>query len=297
MAFVNPGRLYLQKLGRINSYEDILAYADFLRKEAGLDGKLPVEVDEIFRHYDIPQPKTVPLPNQQGLLIDAKKGIILINSKDPDRRQKFTIAHELVELLFSELPQGKELGDGWFLSRPGGFKESTKEYLCNWTAANLLMPIPHVNELIRQFDINFECAGILSEDCEVSLSAALVQLARISPRNHFVVLWRMKNKPAEIRNEPSDKQLAFFSSDIINLPMKKLRVEWSMGKPDGLYIPENKSTENTSQIYAAWLSGTFTSGKERMAFNSRIPGWYYSENLPFESNGERFVLSLIERLS
>lgn len=23
---------------------------------------------------------------------------------------------------------------------PGGFKESTKEYLCDWAAANLLMP-------------------------------------------------------------------------------------------------------------------------------------------------------------
>ena len=296
MTFVNPGRLYLQTHGKMESYEDILAYADFLRMETGLDGIFPVDIDQLFKHFDIPQPKFTPLPNQQGLLLDAKQGIILINSKDPERRQKFTEAHELVELLFSELSQGKDLGGGWFLSRPGGFKESTKEYLCNWAAANLLMQPSHVQELIRQYDINFKCARILSEECEVSLSAALVQLARISPRCHFVVLWRMKNKPTEVRHKPTDGQLTLFDTGgDITTPMK-LRVEWAMGGPDGPYIPENKSTENTSLIYAAWQSGNFTSGKERMVFDNRTTGWYYSENLPFESDDERFVLSLIERL-
>jgi Zn-dependent peptidase ImmA (M78 family) len=296
MTFVNPGRLYLQKHGKVESYEDILAYADFLRVETGLDGKLPVDLDQIYKRFNIPHPKFAPLPNQQGLLLDPKHGIILINSKDPERRQKFTAAHELVELLFSALPQGKDLGCGWFLNRPGGFKESTKEYLCNWTAANLLIPPTYVLELIQQYDINFESAHILSEECEVSLSAALVQLARISPRCHFVVLWRMKNKPTEIRNKPAAEQLALFDKGVDIGPAMKLRVEWSMGGPNGLYIPENKSTENSSLIYAAWQSGNFTSGKERMVFDNRTSGWYYSENLPFESDCERYVLSLIEHL-
>ena len=49
-------------------------------------------------------------------------------------------------------------------------------------------------------------------------------------------------------------------------------------------------------IYTAWQSGNFTIGKERMGFDNRTVGWYSTENMPFENNGERYVLSLIESL-
>jgi hypothetical protein len=69
-----------------------------------------------------------------------------------------------------------------------------------------------------------------------------------------------------------------------------------MGGPNMFYIPKNKSTENSSLIYAAWQSGSFTNGKERIAFGTQTAGWYYSENMPIEIDGEKYALSLIERL-
>lgn len=296
MTLLHPGKFYLERIGSIQSAEDILGFAEFLRREAGLDGVLPVDLGAIYAHFDIPKPQYVPLPGQQGLLVDAERGIIAINLRDPGTRQRFSEAHELAEMLFSILPAGVDLGGGLFPKRPGGYKESTKEFLCNRVAANLLMPPKELQAHVQQYGITFDSARAVAAECQVSLSAALVQLTYLGSGRYSVVLWRMKNKPAEIKNQPAASQLVLFDDHEVGLPAKKLRVEWSMRAPDGPFIPDNKSTEHTSQIYFAWESNSFTKGEESMCFNGRRAGWYRSENLPFEHEGERYVLSLIEYL-
>ena len=295
MSFASPGQLYMQKQKEISSYEDVLAYAEFLRTEAALGTALPVVIDEIFGHFQIPEPKFAPLPHQEGLLLDPELGLIIINSNDSEKRQKFTKAHELVEMLFSALPQGRDLGSGWRLDRPGGFKEITKEFLCNWTAANLLMPPIYVQEQIKKHGANFDCAKLIATNCDVSLSAALVQLARSSPEGHFVVLWRMKNKPTELRNASNGPQMTMFGVDNA-LPAKKLRVEWCLGGVDSPFIPKDKSTENISLIRRAWETNTFSAGKEWMTFDNRNSAWYFGEYMPFVLNQERYVISLMRKV-
>lgn len=294
MSFVSPGRLYIQKQKVISSFEDVLAYAEFLRNEAGLNGVLPVDLGKIFEHFEIPKAKSIPLPQQQGMLLDSERGIMAINSTDPEKRQRFTKAHELVEMLFSELPQGKDLGKGWELKRPGGFKEGTKEFLCNWTAANLLMPIDYVQGQIKQQGINFDCAKLIATMCDVSLSAALVQLSQTSNEGHFVVLWRMKNKPTELKNKSDTSQMTMF--EVKNTtPAKKLRVEWSLGGRNSPYIPRDKSVDNSSLIYQAWEKNAFTSGEVNISIDNRNPAWFSSENMPFTINSETYVISLIRK--
>lgn len=294
MGYVSPGRLYLEKRKTIETFDDVLAYAEFLREEAGLNGVLPVDLNKIFERFQIPEPKSAPLPQQQGLLLDAERGIIVINSKDPEKRQKFTKAHELTEILFDVLPQGKDLFGGWRLDRPGGFKKSTKEFLCNWTAANLLMPTSYVNDQIEKLGANFDCARSIADKCEVSLSAALVQVARNSKDGLSVVLWRMKNKPTELRNRPPDGQMSMFNMDNV-LPPKKLRVEWCMSNEHSPFIPQDKSVGEDTLIYQAWQSDAFTTGRERLTFDNRASSWYTSENMPFTLLDERYVISLIKK--
>jgi Zn-dependent peptidase ImmA (M78 family) len=296
MSFVHPGKRYIEINGPIQSTKDVLEFANFLLVESGLEGALPVDLNIVFSHFGIPKPKYVPLPDQQGLLVDADRGIIVINSTDPNTRQRFSEAHELAEMLFSELPAGIDLGDGWFLKRPGGYKESTKEYLCNRVAANLLMPPKELRFHLDRYGVTFDGAKIVSADCQVSLSAALIQLTHLGPGRYSVVLWRMKNKPKEIKNQIPSSQLKLFDIASDGLPPKKLRVEWSMRVMDGPFIPLNKSTESTSLIYAAWKSGIFNSGVELMTFDNRHIHRYRCENLPFKYKGEIVVLSLVEQL-
>jgi len=294
VSFISPGRLFIQKQKTITSLEDVLAYAEFLREEAGLVGILPVDLNKIFEHFMIPNAKSVPLTQQQGLLLDAERGIILINSSDPEKRQKFTEAHELVEMLFSELPQGKDLGGGWRLQRPGGFKEHTKEFLCNCAAANLLMPPYYVQSLITKHGVNFDCARIIADTCDVSFSAALVQVARHGNNADFVILWRMKNKPADLKNMTGAAQLTMFEVENTT-PPKKLRVEWCLGGSNSIFIPKDKSIDNSSCIYQAWETNSCTAGTVKIAINARNSVWYSSENLPFAINDERYVISLMQK--
>lgn len=293
MTVIDPGLMFINTYGQIKSAKDVLVYAEFLRKESGQEGVIPVDLSLIFRRFQFPTPIQKPLPGLQGLLVDAKNGIILINSNDPPSRQKFSEAHELVEFLFNALPSSQYLGNGWLLKRPGGFTEPMKEFLCNWAAANLLMPPEFVKNRINQYGANFDCAKIISAECEISLSAALVQIARISSGKHSVVLWIKKNKPSEIKNKISDNQLELFSNNKTE-PPKKIRVEWSIGGENAPFIPKNKSVEVSSLIYEAWKTGGFTTGKEKLCLDGRKSNWYRTENLPFSVDGETQVLSFIE---
>ena len=293
MKVIDPGLMFINQFGKIYSAQDVLAYADFLRKESGQESVIPVDIYLIFKRFQIPSPIQKPLPGQQGLLLDAKNGIVIINSNDPPSRQKFSQAHELVEFLFNSLPNGKDIGNGWMLKKPGGFSESMKEYLCNWTAANILMPPAYVADQINQHGTNFGCARLISNECEISLSAALVQVARTSRGSHSVILWIMKNKPSEIKGKIPVAQLGLFD-DKPSQPALKLRVEWSMGSENAPYIPKDKSVEETSLIFKAWQTGSFTSGEECLCLDGRKSRWFQTENLPFPVDGGTQVLSLIE---
>jgi Zn-dependent peptidase ImmA (M78 family) len=296
MAYNNPGLAFLKSHGPVETVDDVLAYVDFLRKEVGITGEIPVQLDRIWEYFNIPEPIIVALPDIQGLLVDPDNGIIIINSEDPINRQKFSQAHELIEILFSVLPQGKNLGNGWKLKKPGGFAEFEKETICNFAAASLLMPIEYVKKMIQSDDVTFACARVISAECNVSLSAALVQLTQISSRKHTVVLWKMKNKPSEIKNKIPDMQLSFLDEKLRG-PMMKLRVEWSMGNTYAPFIPKDKSIEESSLTYRAWQSGNYTSGKERLCLDGRKTKLYLTQNLPFTNKDETRVLSVIEDLS
>lgn len=290
MTVIHPGRLYLET-HQIEALSDILPYADFLRAEAGITDQLPVDLFALLDHFGLAHPQQASLPDQQALLLDSECGSILLNSEDPARRQRFSLAHELVEMLFSVLPQRSGLA-----IKPGGFSAPKKEKICDQVAANLLMPPRYVQQVCSTMGIHFETAILISDECNVSRTAALVQMARLSSRKHFVVLWRMKNKPTEIRNSSGQQQMALFPTTN-NLPPKKLRVEWSIGSPSAPYIPKDKSTEKDSLIYQAWEKKEFTSGKERMTFDNKASGWFTSENTPFQIGADPCVLSLVEHVS
>ena len=143
------------------------------------------------------------------------------------------------------------------------------------------MPPVYVDNKIKQLGSNFVCARTISGECEISLSAALIQIARISPRKHSVVLWTMKNKPSEKKKQVPIAQLGLFD-DHRPQPAMKLRVEWSMGSENASFIPKDKSVEETSLVFKAWQTGTFTLGKERLCLDGKKLSWYQTENLPIK---------------
>lgn len=284
----HPGRLFIERYGHVEGPESIKRYVAFLREEAGIGNEPPINLAAIFHRFGIPTPKRVTLPGQQGLLVSPELGIILIEERDRETRQRFSEAHELVELLFSTTPTR----DHAYSRDVGNFRHASKERLCNYGAAELLMPavsyLPRLNEL----GISFETGRTLSVAYEVSLSAALVHMVKIGPGYHAVVLWVMKNKPTEIRNRVPDNQLALLDIPLEKVAPQKLRVEWSFSSPGVSYIPTHKSVPEDSSIYLAWRDRRFTIGADLLELGS-IQGHFCCESLPFEVDGEWRVLSLL----
>lgn len=286
--YEHPGRLFVEKFGRVEGPEDVKRYAAFLREEAGINHELPIDLSRIYHRFDIPTPKRASLVGQQGLLVNSELGIILIEERDRETRQRFTEAHELMELLFAAMPVHRDSA----VRGVGRFKHSAKERLCNEGAAELIMPEDSFLPRVNRFGISYETGRILAGKYDVSISAALVRMARPGPGRHAVILWKMKNKPTEIRNQVPSNQLSLLEDPPERIAPKKLRVEWSFAGRGISYIPSDKSVPEDSSIYAAWRDGCFTTGTDRFRLGS-TDGTFRCENLPFEVNDDRQVLSLL----
>ncbi len=289
MGYQNPGELFIARYGPPESGEDVLAYVQFLRDESGLSTEPPIDLGRIYTRFGVPYPKRAILPNLQGLLINPEYGIILVNQTDPPVRQRFTECHELVELLFAALPSS----GGWAArERVGPFKLPLKEQLCNEGAAELLMPRCSFAPRVRQASVSYVTTRQLAHEYQVSITAALVQMVRVGPGAHAVVLWRMKHKPSELRTNVHTSQLALFGDAPQTVPSKKLRVEWSLTGRDTPYIPPNKSVPDDSSVCRAWQDGVLTVASDFLELG-QFRGRFGCESQPFEVENERQVISLL----
>jgi Zn-dependent peptidase ImmA (M78 family) len=294
MTYKNPGKVFIEKHGDIESFQDILDYVEFLRIEAGIDKSIPVDLEKIFTHFNLPQPVARNLPGQQGLLVDADKGIIVVNSNDSISRQSFSLAHELIEILFSCLQWDKTLGGSRYNVRLSGFPINTKEFLCDWAAANLLMPKHYIGEITNRLGLNFFAARTISTTCHVSFIAAVIQLIKVNENNVSVICWKMKNKPSEEKLKNNYNQQTLFEMPQLPSP-KKLRVDWAIGSKNADYIPKNKSVDPPSLIYKTWVTKETTSGIERLWLTGKKLNTYYIENSLYNHQSVESVLTIAQK--
>ena len=265
-----------------------MKYAAFLRDEAGIDDEPPVDLAAILQRFGAPTPKRVTLPGQQGLLLDPEVGLILIEERDRPTRQRFTEAHELLEMLFASMPARPDAHG----HNVGNFPHWAKERLCDAGAAELLMPAATFLPRVQQLGVSFETARVLAVEYEVSLAASLIRMAIIGPGCHAVVLWRMKNKPSEIKRQVPENQLALLEVPSARIALQKLRVEWSFTGDERLFIPKDKSVSDDCRIHAAWRDRCFTAGPDQLDLGA-VHGVVYSENQPFNVEGDWQVISLL----
>ena len=80
--YTNPGQLFVDKCGPVEDIDTVKRYAAFLREEAGISHVPPIDLSCIYTRFGIPTPKRVSLAGQQGLLVSADLGIILIEERD-----------------------------------------------------------------------------------------------------------------------------------------------------------------------------------------------------------------------
>lgn len=287
-TYENPARLFLENHA-VESVADVIAYADFLRLEAGLSGDPPINIQRIIDRFGMHTPKALHLPKQQGAIL-SKHGIpqIIVHVGDAATRQKYTTAHELIELLFLALP-GNRRFDG---KKENIFGVAGKERVCQVGAANLLMPMEGFRPRAIASGLSFQTAELLADEYEVSLMAALCRLTDIYAGLSAVLLWKKDNKPADLKRKIPEGQFEMPGFSPQRLVAPKLRIAWGYGGLKGTFFPRHKSIADDSSVYEAWEKDGFCSRVEPMpSGKTRRSGYFESKGIIIE--GEKCVLTLI----
>jgi hypothetical protein len=270
--------------------ETVLCYARFLRDESGLAADDVLDLAKLRARFGMPAPKLAKLPNQQGLLVNAETGAIVINETDIQARQRFTEAHEFMELLFIT----DEASAGWSARRTFGAVYPKKEIWCDAGAAELLMPVAKVHDHLTSAGISFAVGSGLAAHFHASLFSAMRQMVQASTQKCAVVLWKMgytKDEQKVINRRESQGSL-FALSDSDGMPTRQLRVTWREQNCVAPYIPLNKSIEEDSAVHIAFRDRVFTSGDGMLDLGRDVIR-FFAENQPYLCDSENAVLSLL----
>lgn len=286
--YLNPGKLFISRYGPANDGSSIARYADFLRRESGIDDHPPVDLARIYRHFGIPTPRRIPLPGQPGLLLNPESGIIFISANDPTTRQRFSEAHELMELLFA----AQSPTQSWRSRGRSPFSAKAGESLCEEGAAELLMPLSTFAPYLHRWGVSLETGQRLAELYEVSLTAALLRTVRYGPGRHALVLWQLAWKPREVRSLPHPDQLPLFEDYVPEPPPKKLRVWWGCSTQGGPFIPRHKSVGLDTSIYRAYELESLVEDMDWVDLGN-IRGCCLCESKTITIEAEKLVLSVI----
>jgi hypothetical protein len=279
MPYRHPGHLFLAEHGPLQAEAQVRHYADFLRRSASISGDPPVDLHGIYDCFGMPVPRRAPLDDQQGILVDSDRGLILIKEDDPWVRQRFTEGHELMELLFDAQ---YEVGAGL---QP---EPDRKEQLCDRGAAELLMPLASFRARLQNLGVSIPTAQTLAQQYQTSLIATLLRMTQgpqgdrqgLSPGsisgNFCLVMWHWVP-------DPDGRGAA-------------LRVAWKAPTPDwsGGFIPKNLSAAEASVVAIAQRSRQFCSGTEALPFGDQTLS--YVEAKPVMLGRQAGVISLLHVL-
>lgn len=282
----NPAVAFLQqpRLGRPEFV--IEEYARFLLHTSGAY-KLPVPLDRIRRYFGFPVHLRQLSPDQQGFTTEDLR--IYVNADDWPTRQKFTLAHELMEVFFFAL-KDEHTNPSWMDDQCFVTLCDNKERFCNKGAAELVMPWPLFSRLVQKQPVSLPWAQEVADHCEVSLKATLCRIIETGLSPVVLILWQFKNSPRELKPRKARNANQNWEGTI---PPKKMRVAEVFSPPNfGDYIPPDKSVSYESVIHRTYLDGIPRSEVEELDLVG-LKGRFLIESRSFTADGERQVMTLI----
>lgn len=284
----NPGIAFLRTHRAETAEELVVTYAQYLLRKSQAY-RIPVSLKHIIKHFGL-QRHSAPLPGSRGLT--TPKLDIFVNIDDDDTVQRFSLAHELMELLFIAL---KDEGCSWMSEVMFEKLWRVKERLCELGAAELLMPMDLFKPLVQQEGVSMGTAEKLANLCKVSLTATLRRVVDTDLAKCAVIRWRFTHSKTQFVPSKIGQLPLFGDADSMD-PPKKLRVERVYVSPSvratKTFIPPEKSVNDSTLIFRAYDEGVPTAGYDDLDL-ARLRGRYYTENRPIKIGGERRVLSLV----
>jgi len=251
---------------------------DQLVERRGHD-KPPFLPEEFVRLQDIKQIVKADLGETSAILLRFHDGyVIKVNESHHPLRQNFSCAHEIGHILFSELklerytrtieyrtfnPQGEERA-----------RAQARERLCDIAATELLMPELIFRKYLSGFGISIHSVERLAKIFKVSIQAAVIRVAEVSPEPCIALLWR-----PDTRTKSKALRLVRRVS-----PGGKVR-----GKTN--YVPAHALVRSPSTLHKAYQDDSPVKSSKLFKVDNAV------KRLPVESKGfgrgeNRYVISL-----
>jgi Zn-dependent peptidase ImmA (M78 family) len=188
--YQHPGRLFIAEYGLPILIDDIYAYARFLRQHSM---SVPVRLRAIKWRFGIRREfiREKDLLDTDGFN-DHQQGIIWVNQHHSEERQRFTFAHELMEMLFCACEESPEREISVF-----AIMSDQKERLCNKGAAALLIPRRSLLTHLSGTRPSLQLASNLVKEYRISLTACVHRMVEVSPEPCTMIIWHVP--PNEVR--------------------------------------------------------------------------------------------------
>jgi Zn-dependent peptidase ImmA (M78 family) len=153
----------------------------------------PTDLGALARHVGVDSIRCLPLAVDGRLVSENGRYVIEVNKDHQIERQRFTIAHEIAHLVIAG---PGFLGCSTISSRSGPLSatDSVEEQLCNYAAAELLIPSEWVRSFLQDVEPRFPAIAQMARTCAVSLEVAARQLTEAGPWRCRMLWWRREGE-------------------------------------------------------------------------------------------------------
>lgn len=148
--------------------------------------KPPIDVEKLVSERAKLVFAEIPVRGVDGICLNlkalGKEQTVIVNSENPSSRQRFTLAHELGHILIPW--HTGSVVDSLDHEEVGGIEGYwSMEQEANAFAAELLMPLEWVREVLDKTEDLARVHRRVAKECDVSLHAAAIRLVNILPKN------------------------------------------------------------------------------------------------------------------
>lgn len=201
-----------------------------------------------------------------GQLVRASDGLVIVlNATEPPERQNFSCCHEIAHTFSLDESVSRSRTADEVL---GCLRYSFEEYLCDRSAAEMLMPQKFFEPLAVEREPSIAAITDLAKQFGTSVRATVVRLGDLATWPVVFVVWKFMTRLGSSR---------------------KLRVSWSV-RPAGsrCFVPRHVPAHPDSGIYATFMASHSTLELESLDLGS-LRGKYLVESARFGD----YVLSII----
>lgn len=202
--------------------------------------------------------------------------LIQINEAHTRAKKNFTTGHEIGHTLVADFVEGPQ--DRTDADTMTWNEENEEEFLCDFMAAEIVMPRREFVPRLRACGIQLESLLLLAEEFGSSLEATALGMTRAGIGDFAFVVWQLGWK-----KEQKEASLTLSMFEELGPPPAKYRIQkvLSCGQLTSFHFPHNKSIEMDSIIAQAGDAEGLVSGWQELNVGGGKTRNFYTESRTF----------------